>query len=160
MPRMWASAKISSLLDQISLYGEAAELKNAVKALGLKYSIVTPYTSLIAVETAVRPGQIAEDKTLATPLSLQLVNLTNPVRAITTIRYALPVKSTPQQVSIKIFDARGKLVRTLVNDFTMGGNFMVKWDVKDNAGKRVAAGSYFAVLEAGSARSMIQMRVM
>jgi len=160
VPRMWASAKINSLLDQIALYGASAELINPVKALGLKYSIVTPYTSLIAVETAVRPGQIAEDKTAKAPLSLQLVNMSNPVRSITTIKYALPVKATPQQVSIKIFDARGRLVKTLVNDLTMGGNFMVKWDVKDNGGKRVCAGFYLVVLEAGSARSMVQMRVM
>jgi Ca-activated chloride channel family protein len=162
VPRMWASAKINSLLDQIGLYGASNELVNAVKALGLKYSIVTPYTSLIAVETGttVRPGQISEDKTAPKQLSLQFVSMSNPVRSMTTIRYAVPVKASPQQVSIKIFDARGRLVKTLVNDLTMGGNFMVKWDAKDSAGKKVPAGFYFAVLEAGQARSMVQMRVM
>ncbi|MBN1130513.1 MAG: VWA domain-containing protein [Chitinispirillaceae bacterium] len=160
IPRMWASAKINALLDQIALYGERPELKDAVKRLGIKYGLVTPYTSLIAIETATRPGQVVEDKTHKTPGRLALTpNLPNPVVTSTMLRYAVPVRSIPQRVSIKIYDARGRLVRNLVDDMTMGGNFMVKWDANDGKGKRVTAGLYLAVLEANGARAMIRIRV-
>jgi hypothetical protein len=162
VPRMWASAKINALLEQIALYGERQELVDGVKALGLKYAIVTPYTSLVTIpNTAVKPGQVAEDKTLHAPLSMKLMqNVPNPIRSITQLRYSIPLGATPRQVSINIYDVKGRLVRKLVRDLTMGGNFFVQWDARDQAGKRVAAGFYFAVLESQAVRSMIQMRVL
>ena len=162
IPRMWASAKINALLEQIALYGERDELKDAVKKLGIKYGLVTPYTSLIAIEnTGLKPGQVIEDKTQRTHGRLTLAqNMPNPVVTTTMLRYAIPQHSTPQRISIRIYDARGRLVRVLVDEMNMGGNFIVKWDANDGKGKRVTAGLYFAVLEANGARSMIQMRVL
>ena len=161
VPRMWASSKISALLEQIALYGERTELVAGVKTLGLKYAIVTPYTSLITNPTTVKPGQLVEDKTARAPASMMLSqNMPNPVSSVTLLRYAIPVRATPQQVSLNIYDAKGRLVRKLVRDLTMGGNFFVKWDARDAGGKRVAAGLYFAVLESQNVRSMIQMRVL
>jgi hypothetical protein len=162
IPRMWASAKITALLDQIALYGERAELKDAVKKLGIRYGMVTPYTSLIAIEnTGVKPGQVIEDKTHRITGRLTLAqNLPNPVVTTTMLRYAIPQRSSLQRVSIRIYDARGRLVRKLVDEMTMGGNFLVTWDANDGKGKRVTAGLYFAVLETAGSRSMIQMRVL
>ena len=48
--RIWASKKIAYLLEQIEILGEQRELKDAVKALGLAYQIVTPYTSMLVTE--------------------------------------------------------------------------------------------------------------
>ena len=50
IPRIWATRKIGVLMDQIKLEGETEELKEEIKALGLKYGIVTPYTSLLITE--------------------------------------------------------------------------------------------------------------
>ena len=156
VPRMWASAKINWLLDQIAMYGALQELVDQVKRLGKKYSIITPYTSMLVIEpTAVLP---IEDKTIMGKLP-QLLNSPNPIFTFTTIRYCVPSMSTPQKVTIRIFDARGRLVRTLVNDVTMGGNFIVHWDVKNNFGALVPAGIYFAVLEAYKTRLMLSMKV-
>ena len=54
VPRMWASAKIDYLLDEIGIYGELPELVNAVKYLGIRYAIITKYT--------VGPGDRAHGK--------------------------------------------------------------------------------------------------
>ena len=125
--RMWASTKISALLDQIAIYGERAELKDAVKKLGLKYGLVTPYTSLIAIEPA-RVNQPIEDKTAGMALRFALAQCyPNPIAGSTTLTYTIPRRSTPQAVAINIYDAKGRLVRRLVNDITMGGKFTVKW---------------------------------
>jgi Ca-activated chloride channel homolog len=162
IPRMWASAKISALLDQIAIYGERAELKDAVKKLGIKYGLVTPYTSLIAIEnTGVKPGQVIEDKTQKVAARFALAgNMPNPVITTTLLKYSIPSYATAQRITLKIYDARGRLVRSLVDEIGMGGNFMVKWDAKDTKGSRVTAGLYFAVLEAAGARAMIQIRVL
>jgi Ca-activated chloride channel family protein len=156
--RMWASAKIDWLLDEIAMYGEKSELKNAVITLGKKYSIITPYTSMLVLEpTSTLPY---EDKTAGGPKTLALKNSPNPVNSFTAIRYSIPKMSAPQNISIKIFDARGRLIRTLVNDVTMGGNFLTRWDAKNDKGFFVPAGMYFAVLQiSGGMHAMLSMKV-
>lgn len=153
VPRMWASAKIDRLLNEISMFGEKAELKNAVISLGKKYSIITPYTSMLVIEpTSAIP---VEDKTFLTKGKLSIVNSPNPFKDLTTIKYFIPKMSVPYNVSIKIFNARGCLIRTLVNDITMGGNFFVHWNTKNDKGNNVPVGMYFAVLELSNGMSSI-----
>jgi Ca-activated chloride channel family protein len=50
LPRIWATRRIGYLLEEIRLHGEKAELVDEVKKLGLKYGIVTPYTSFLVTE--------------------------------------------------------------------------------------------------------------
>src|SRR2546421_526692 len=50
IPAMWASRKIGTLLEEIRLRGENAELKNEVIRLSKQYGIITPYTSFLVEE--------------------------------------------------------------------------------------------------------------
>jgi Ca-activated chloride channel family protein len=50
LPRLWATRRIGFLLEQIRLHGEEKELVDEIRALGLKYGIVTPYTSFLVTE--------------------------------------------------------------------------------------------------------------
>lgn len=50
LPRLWATRRIGYLLEEIRLGGEKEELVEEVKRLGLKYGIVTPYTSFLVTE--------------------------------------------------------------------------------------------------------------
>jgi Ca-activated chloride channel family protein len=50
LPRLWATRRIGYLLEEIRLHGEAKELVEEVKKLGLKYGVVTPYTSFLVTE--------------------------------------------------------------------------------------------------------------
>ncbi len=50
MPRLWATRRIGYLLEEIRLHGENKELIEEVKKLGLKFGIVTPYTSFLVTE--------------------------------------------------------------------------------------------------------------
>lgn len=52
--RLWAQQRIQSLLAQNRLHGERSEARDEVIALSSRYQIVTPYTSLVAVQ---QPGQ-------------------------------------------------------------------------------------------------------
>ena len=48
LSKIWAKRKVAALLAQIRRYGENEEWLKAVKALALRYGIVTPYTSFLA----------------------------------------------------------------------------------------------------------------
>ncbi|MCB1216643.1 VWA domain-containing protein [bacterium] len=50
VPRLWATRKVSFLLDQIRLKGENRELLDEVDRLAVRYGIVTPYTSYLITE--------------------------------------------------------------------------------------------------------------
>ena len=78
-------------------------------------------------------------------------NVPNPFTDRTVIRYAIPEK---MQVKLGIYDAAGRKVRSLVNGIQSAGYRAVKWDGKDDAGRRVAPGTYFCRFEAGKFRSV------
>jgi Ca-activated chloride channel family protein len=48
--RLWATRKVSYLLDQIRLRGDDAELLGEIDRLAMRYGIVTPYTSYLITE--------------------------------------------------------------------------------------------------------------
>ncbi|PKN61848.1 MAG: trypsin [Deltaproteobacteria bacterium HGW-Deltaproteobacteria-15] len=72
---LWARTRIARLSD-FGDRGAVAETKNEVTSLGLAYSILTPYTSFVAVMDAVRnPGEQAKDVNQPLPLPLGVSNL-------------------------------------------------------------------------------------
>jgi Ca-activated chloride channel family protein len=50
LPRLWATRRIGFLLEEIRLHGPSAELSDEVKKLGLRFGIVTPFTSFLVTE--------------------------------------------------------------------------------------------------------------
>jgi Ca-activated chloride channel family protein len=50
LPRLWATRRIGYLLEEIRLQGSNQELVDEIRRLGLKYGIVTPYTSFLVTE--------------------------------------------------------------------------------------------------------------
>jgi len=69
----------------------------------------------------------------------------NPFRSSTTFSFEL---RTPDHVQLEVFDVRGARVRTLVNGTQPGGRHEVTWDGRNDAGMRLAAGTYFFRLQA------------
>jgi Ca-activated chloride channel family protein len=55
---LWARSRIRQLSDQEALEGGSA-LREAITALGLQYSLLTQYTSFVAVDHAVRTSEVA-----------------------------------------------------------------------------------------------------
>ena len=155
VPRMWASAKIDFLLDDIAIYGELSELVNEVLHLGLKYSIITPYTSMLVIE----PTNVAEDKTAPLASRMTLCSSPNPFNPATTVKWSVPRRERPVRMVLRIYDVRGQLIKTMADEFTMGGSFIAQWDGKDAMGRQMSSGFYFAVLEAGAQRLMIKMHL-
>ena len=73
----------------------------------------------------------------------------SPFTGVTNISYEL---FRPGGMSLRVHDVRGRLVRTLVAARATAGRHAVLWDGLDEAGRELAAGSYFLVLEGGGER--------
>jgi hypothetical protein len=71
----------------------------------------------------------------------------NPFNPTTTIRYSI---ASAGHVSLKIYNAAGQLVRTLVDEdqAPAAEGFSVAWDAKNSRGQNVASGVYFYRLAA------------
>jgi len=86
-------------------------------------------------------------------------NAPNPFNPRTLIRYDLP---SPAVVSLRVIDAAGRVVRTLVESEAKGpGTDSAWWDGSDDSGRRVASGTYFCRLEAGGeilSRKMVLLK--
>jgi hypothetical protein len=90
-----------------------------------------------------------------------LPNSPNPFSASTSIRFAIP---RPLPVDLRIFDVRGRLVRTVIgpeSGILDPGTHTLMWDGRDGRGRRVASGIYFLRLGAGgqtAARKVVLLK--
>ena len=73
-------------------------------------------------------------------------NTPNPFNPTTTLSFTLPER---ESVTLAIYDVRGRLVRTLVDEMVGEGYQERLWDGKDAKGARVSSGVYFYTLTAG-----------
>jgi len=74
-------------------------------------------------------------------------NYPNPFNPSTTITYDLPAET---EVVLRIFNIRGQLVRTLVNEIQPAETYQVTWDGRDSRGVPVPSGVYLYRLMAGT----------
>jgi len=101
------------------------------------YALLTPTGTLDA-----SGGDLTSRVTLATPWP-------NPANESARFTLALPRAA---RVSLGIFDAGGRRVRELVSGSLPAGEHARVWDLRDQPGRRVAPGLYFATLEVDGGR--------
>jgi serine protease len=75
-----------------------------------------------------------------------LSNSPNPANPSTEISYII---SQPGQVTLKVYNTLGQVVRTLVDEVKAGGTYTVRWDGRDNRGTEVSSGIYLYRIVAG-----------
>lgn len=68
----------------------------------------------------------------------------NPVRDEGEVDYDLPYSS---QVALRIYNALGQRVKTLVDRQASPGSYRMRWDGRDEQGRKVGSGVYFLSLE-------------
>jgi hypothetical protein len=85
-------------------------------------------------------------------------NHPNPFNPTTRITYEV---ASRVRVTLGVYDVRGGLVKTLVDEDKGPGAYTAEWNATDFAGERVSTGVYFYRLEAGrfaETRKMILLK--
>lgn len=116
---------------------------------------------LIVGDLLVPGQQVAYAVTGLTPMPRQLELLQgypNPFRDAVHISYTIPEhRTTGMHVVVDVYDARGRRVRTLVDDWRYPGRFAVTWDGFDDAGRPVGSGTYLCRMDVDDAFDSIQL---
>jgi len=88
------------------------------------------------------------DRTLEVPLTSSLTqNYPNPFNPVTNIVFDVGFMAGPgQEVEITVYNILGQQIRILSRDKFSPGRYTVTWDGKDEMGRAVPSGLYFAVL--------------
>ncbi|NTV03357.1 hypothetical protein HGA89_00375 [bacterium] len=81
-------------------------------------------------------------------------NQPNPFNPQTTLKCDVPVDG---RVTLRVYDIRGAMIRTLIDADLPRGNHQATWDGRDSSGRGLASGSYFARLEAGGRVETVRM---
>jgi len=91
-------------------------------------------------------------------------NYPNPFNPSTTIPFQVGngqwsvVK--PMHITLRIYNIRGQLVRTLLDEEKQPGSYQVVWDGKNQQGSAVASGIYFYRIQAGSFTKTAKMSLL
>jgi hypothetical protein len=92
------------------------------------------------------PGGVLDADAVAPPRALALHGARpNPLRAGGAIHYAMPRAG---HASLALYDASGRRVRVLVDGEVAAGEHAAAWDGRDDGGRALPAGLFFARLEA------------
>lgn len=75
-----------------------------------------------------------------------LRNYPNPFNPRTKVDFTL---DRDAMATLRVYDASGRLVRTLLDSFVAAGRHSAAWDGRDDAGRSAASGVYFLRLQAG-----------
>ncbi len=75
-------------------------------------------------------------------------NYPNPFNPSTVITYSVAQSG---EVTLRIFNTLGQVVRTLVNERKPAGEYSLTWDGRDDAGQLLSSGPYFYRLKVGEA---------
>ncbi len=95
------------------------------------------------------------------PVAVRSSAFPNPCNPLTTIEMALPTGyvSAGQDASLRIYDVRGQLVRTVTGGFLANDRVSLQWDGTTAGGSAAASGRYLYVIRLGGlvARGAVTM---
>ena len=128
-----SASGVDYLVDNIFMLGEPVPLVPSV--------VIRRTDGIGVVEPPV------DDTRLTPAVTSLLPGYPNPFNPTTTIPFQLVAE---ERVSLRIYDAQGKLVRTLADEVMPAGLHSAVWDGKDDSGLQASTGMYFVRLVAGS----------
>jgi hypothetical protein len=70
------------------------------------------------------------------------------------IPFVVGLRDGSEDISIRIFDVTGRVVRTLLDGRLEPGFYSVRWDTKNTQGRRVPSGVYYTLLSVGKTREI------
>ena len=101
----------------------------------------------IYLQLNISSTNLESEENLSTPVPvIALTNYPNPFNPETRIRYSIGKDTF---VKVEVFNIKGQLVKTLVNEFTAAGNHSVTWNGTDDNNNRTSSGIYLYRMTAG-----------
>jgi photosystem II stability/assembly factor-like uncharacterized protein len=135
--RSTAGVDSEILLTPHALPGTARAYTDLTATAGIRYRYAIVVTGRHSGE--VRSATVEAERA---PLAARLYqNRPNPFNPTTVIRFDVPTGGA--HVSLRVYDVRGNLVRTLVDGVEAPGERRVVWNGRNEAGNLVATGVYF-----------------
>ena len=131
---------IDSVNSNVRLYYDTLEVDSVIYRVFAYNEFGNSSYSNEAVPVIIIVGQLNQAENLPSEYTL-LQNYPNPFNPSTNLEFGI---SELGFVSLKVYDALGKVVRTLVNENKRVGNYNIKFDGSD-----LPSGIYFYRLEAG-----------
>lgn len=110
------------------------------------------------LEIEFEPGDNGNNDNIVPQVLKLQQNYPNPFNPSTSIAYSL---KSSENVNLAVYNMKGQIVNTLVNEFQQTGEYSVRWNGDNEAGRSVASGIYFYKLRSGknsSAKKMILMK--
>jgi len=98
-----------------------------------------------------------EKNEIPIPLLNGLMVAPNPFNPQTEISFGLPARC---EVSLTVYDVRGRKIQSLVNGPLAAGNHTVSWNGHDDQGRAQSSGVYFALLDTGQVRMTRRMTLL
>lgn len=153
--------------DAIMLYEDSDQwspfMHTTRDSVGISYNspeLAEKTTRVAAALIADLAGPIPAPDPGDTPGAIVLEqNFPNPFRPSTTIRFEILTPGQP--VTLVIYDAAGRAVKSLLQNRFISGEKIVTWDGTSDSGDRAASGVYFYRLTTGGetrARKMLLVR--
>lgn len=122
----------------------ASQIGMDTSGAGFSYKKVTtawePITEGDVMIRAIVEYGSPNDDDVTPALVLEAANYPNPFNPSTTISYIVPKNG---QTTLKIYNMKGQVVRTLVNDIKAVGSYKATWNGTDDNGQAVSSGMYF-----------------
>ncbi|MBN1349250.1 T9SS type A sorting domain-containing protein, partial [candidate division KSB1 bacterium] len=112
---------------------------------GVAELLVTTYDGKLHCFASTGTGVSGIDQ--QSPYQFKLAqNYPNPFNAATRIHFQLP---NADNVTLKIYNVQGQLVRTLIDKNMPAGAHQVRWDGKDHSNHSISTGVYIFTLRSG-----------
>ena len=100
----------------------------------------------------------AEDNNIVEVAGIKASNYPNPFNPTTNISYNLP---TAGDVTVEVYNTKGQVINTLVNEHQTAGDHSVVWNGNDSRGNGITSGVYFYKIKSGrftSTKKMILLK--
>jgi hypothetical protein len=96
---------------------------------------------------------IEKDPLFEVPVSyLTAANYPNPFNPSTIISFTIPFDLENNLVELTVYNIQGEVIARLINNILPAGNYLTKWDGKNEKGVEVTSGIYIYQLNAGEKR--------
>jgi len=138
-----------------------AGILEKILALGLTNQAVPLHVRAYSTRTGRQfagIGYLTVNTTSKAGSGVKLVqNSPNPFNPQTKISFAV---AKPGNVEVRVFNARGELVKTLAKQWFPQGQHTLTWDGRTEAGGGAPSGMYFAIAKANGSSDRIKMMLM